>query len=111
MKMPLPACLCMQSSGRLAEPPCCSLQHAVLMLAALNASQLCAGKSTPGAAAQPQLVPLNRSNNVAIMLTQFGDMKDPALDVRARVLSGKGLDVDRLSSLLQVSCLSCTLPA
>ena len=73
-------------------------------------SRLFAGKANPGAAAKPQLVPLNRSNNVAIMLTQFGDLKDPAMDVRACVLSGKGLSVDRLSLLLQVHALSNSTP-
>ena len=52
-------------------------------------------------------MPLTRSNNVAIMLTQFADLRDPAADVCTCVLAGKGLSVDRLSLLLQARAHAC----
>lgn len=47
------------------------------------------------------VVPLARANNVSIMLTQF---KDSPQGIRRAVVTGKGLSLERLSLLLQVSC-------
>ena len=47
------------------------------------------------------VVPLARANNVSIMLTQF---KDSPQGIRRAVVTGKGLSLERLSLLLQVTC-------
>lgn len=64
-----------------------------------------AGSPTPKKADRVMVVPLARANNVSIMLTQF---KDSPQGIRRAVVTGKGLSLERLSLLLQVSC---SLPA
>ncbi len=49
-----------------------------------------------------KVVGLARANNVSIMLTQFADFKGGAADIRATVLSGTPLSIERLSLLCQV---------
>lgn len=48
-----------------------------------------------------KVIQLSRANNVSIMLTTFGEVK-PA-DLRKMLLTGRGLTLDKLSILLQVS--------
>ena len=60
-----------------------------------------------------KVIDIARANNVSIMLTQFQAFKGGALEVRHALLTGIGLDLERLGLLLQVcpalqsACLVC----
>lgn len=62
-----------------------------------------AGVSAPKKVEREMVVPLSRANNVSIMLTQFSQFKAGPAGIRRAVVTGKGLSLERLSLLLQVS--------
>ena len=64
---------------------------------------MAAGAATPKKAEKVSVVPLARANNVSIMLTQFSQFKNGPQEIRRAIVTGKGLSLERLSLLLQVS--------
>ena len=62
------------------------------------------GKKDKAVGAVVKVIPVPRANNISIMLTQFGDFKNGAAEIREAIESGSSvLGLDHLTLLLQIA--------